>query len=207
MKNFHEYQNGFWRYVCLTLQPLIRRAVNRIRQHEYHLHANPRLKSLQSQLKLVCCNQARGIERERKIKWVKVEGLSVSRSAYWEREREMDSGREENHGEERRDVLITGIDVHLQWIDVWSVLHHVQGSASWIHVRIDTDVSIYLCLRVHKHRQTHFYRSSCDYMHRNAFHVSFDPPHPTNTTRITRSTLDKRKLRFYFIVTAVLFLR
>ena len=29
---------------------------------------------------------------------------------------------------ERRDVLITSIDVHLQWIDVWSVLHHAQGS-------------------------------------------------------------------------------
>lgn len=31
--------------MCLTLQPLVRRAVNRIRQHAYHLHANPRLKS------------------------------------------------------------------------------------------------------------------------------------------------------------------
>lgn len=30
---------------------------------------------------------------------------------------------------ERRDVLITSIDVHLQWIDVWSVLHHAQGSS------------------------------------------------------------------------------
>ena len=37
--------------------------------------------------------------------------------------------------QERRDVLITSIDVHLQWIDVWSVLHHAQGSTGRNRVR------------------------------------------------------------------------
>ena len=37
---------------------------------------------------------------------------------------------------ERRDVLITSIDVHLQWIDVWSVLHHAQGSTGPKHTTV-----------------------------------------------------------------------